>query len=139
MYIMEVYNVRLQVLHPFHEFAGSLFRCQSVAVEEARHQSVPCHIRLPSHGDGLRLARHHPVASAAVGDITLPAVRHRQFSNLLHNAAGGGVSSQHGIDLQQSFLHIYDLGMFYKLVFIHLGSVLMLGHFSSSRLYLSIL
>ena len=33
----------------------------------------------------------------------------------------------------------YIKGMFYKLVFIHLGSVLMLGHFSIPRLYIPIL
>lgn len=99
--VMDVDDVGPYRLYPPDEPSGGAGRCQSVAVGQTGRDAVPCHAPPVAHGYGVRLAGEDFVTPVAVGDVALPAVLHGKLAYLLHDAPGGGVGPQHGVDLKQ--------------------------------------
>ena len=98
--IMDMDNVRVQCFHLTNEPPGGQIGRQSVPVSQSRPEPMQCHTQLGSDRHKFGLAGSDSIPTTAICDIAVPAVSHRQFTNLLHNTPRRRISSDHRINLQ---------------------------------------
>ena len=105
MHVVDVHDVRVDLPDAPDQFARGAPRGESVRVEQARGDGVECQVQPVADRHQPRAVLRLAVAGAAVGDIALPAGGDGQFADLLHDASGGGVLPDDGVDLQQLATH----------------------------------
>ena len=106
MHIVDVHDVGIDLPDLPDQLLGGAARSQSVGVEKPGGEPVKQEVEFVPDGHELRTVRGHAVPRPAVGDVTLPAGRLREFAEFAHDLAGGGILPDDGVDLQQPF-HLY--------------------------------
>ena len=87
MYIMYMYNVRL---YPFYlTDKGTCYHTgrQTLPIRHSRYQSMPGHIKPVPYRHQFGRTWLYAIPAIAISDVALPAISHRQLSNLLHNTS----------------------------------------------------
>lgn len=104
MYVVYVYDIRADLLDLPDELFCRSGRGQTVTVQHPGLDAVPAGAPRIAHGNELRQAGGvAAIPSLGVCNAASPAVTHRQFADLLHDAARRGGDPHHGVDLKQCF------------------------------------
>lgn len=93
VYVVDVYDVGLQLLKPMHKSTCSGSRTEAVTVEETCFETVDSHIKFVSDRYDVRRAKAQSVASATVGNVAVPSCGHDAVAYFLHDAPRGGRSA----------------------------------------------
>ena len=87
MYIMYMYNIWFYSLYFSNERTCYHTGRQTMPIRHSRNQAMPGHIKPVPYRHQFGRARLYAIPAIAISDIALPAISHRQLSNLLHNTS----------------------------------------------------
>ena len=99
MYIMYMYNIWIYSLYFANERTCYHTGCQTMPIRHSRYQSMPGHIKPVPYRHQFGRTWLYAIPAIAISDIALPAISHRQLSNLLHNTPCRRISTNYRIYL----------------------------------------